>query len=306
MSKVVVVKYYRDARDSSLTRDEYRRLLSVGLRRLTGETDIEKAVRKLVPSGVIGMKTNCLVGKLNSTPVALTDALGDSLNEAGSADNDIVIWERTSRELAGAGYTLNASGRSRRCLGTDANGIGYSRGFYSSGEVNSLVSRVLTDLVDYNINVPVLKEHSIAGLSAGMKNMYGAIHNPNKYHGDNCNPFCAHVSALEPIRTKNRLTVIDAVRVQYNGGPGFMSQFLAYYSGVIMSADPAAADRVGLEVLENLRKANNQPPLEKVGRPAKYLAAAGQLGLGEVELSRIDVDVAVVDEDGQQTAGELF
>ncbi|MDH4157383.1 MAG: DUF362 domain-containing protein [candidate division Zixibacteria bacterium] len=306
MSKVVVVKYYRDARGSGLTRDEYRRLMSVGLHRLTGESDMQKAVRKLIPPGVIGMKTNCLTGKLNSTPVALIDALGDCLDEAGVDDNDMVVWERTSRELAGAGYTLNASGSSRRCLGTDANRIGYSQGFYSSGEVNSLVSRILTDLVDHNINVPVLKDHSIAGLSAGMKNMYGAINNPNKYHGDNCNPFCAHVSALEPVRAKNRLTVIDAVRVQYNGGPGFMSQFLTYYNGVIISDDPAAADRVGLQVLENLRKANGQPPLEKVGRPVKYLVAAGQLGLGEVELSRIEVDVVVVDEDGRPTAGELF
>ena len=61
--------------------------------------------------------------------------------------------------------------------------------------------------------------------------MYGAINNPNKYHADNCDPYCAHVNSLEPIKSKNRLTMIDAVRVQYNGGPGYVEDYLTYYGG---------------------------------------------------------------------------
>jgi len=306
MSKVVVVKYAGNSSGKGLGSQEYAVVLNAGIRALSGEKGIKKAVRKYLPSGVIGMKTNCLALKLNSTPVALSDALSKLLTQAGFGENDIVVWERTNRELKKAGYSLNISAFGRRCLGTDTNGIGYSSGFYSSGEVSSLVSRILTNLVDYNVNLPVLKDHSIAGLSGGMKNMYGAIHNPNKYHDNNCDPFCAHVSNLEPIKKKNRLTVLDAVKVQYQGGPGYVSEYISYYNGVVLSDDPVAVDRVGLEILEQMRKVNGLPPLEKVGRSVKYLDTAEQIGLGIADMRRIDVQVLLVDKSGRQTSGELF
>jgi hypothetical protein len=306
MSKVVVVKYSGNSSQKGLSRQAYSLLLNAGMRALSDEKKTKAAVRKYLPSGVIGVKTNCLALKFNSTPKALAEALSDLLTEAGFDNNDIVIWERTNRELLKAGYTLNVSAFGRRCLGTDTNGIGYSSGFYSYGEANSLVTRILTDLVDYNINLPVLKDHSIAGLSAGLKNMFGAIHNPNKYHENYCDPFCAHVNNLEPIKKKNRLTILDAVKVQYNAGPGFVGEYISYYNGVLLSDDLVAVDRVGLEILEHLRKANGLPPLEKVGRPVKYLESAQQIGLGVTDMQKIDVDVLVVDKDGKQTAGELF
>lgn len=306
MGKVVVVRYAGDGPKRGLSKEEYRILLAAGLTKLSGEPQVKKAVRKYIPKGVIGMKTNCLARSFNSTPTALTDALTGILTDSGFDKNDIVVWERTSRELKKAGYSLNVSSTGRRCLGTDTNGLGYSGGFYSSGDVSSLVSRILTDMVDYNINLPVLKDHSIAGLSAGMKNMYGAIHNPNKFHDNNCDPFCAHVSNLEPVRKKNRLTVIDAIKVQYNGGPGYVSNYISYYNGVIMSDDPVAADRLGLKILEHMREVGGLPPLAKVGRPVKYLASAQQLGLGSADMKQIEVDVVIVDKNGRQKGGELF
>ncbi len=306
MSRVVVVKYETDPPEPVFDTEVYRRILEVGLSALAGENQISAAVRKYIPSGVVGLKTNCLTGRLNSTPVALVEALISTLRNAGFDDNDLVVWERTSRELAAAGYTLNASGRGVRCLGTDANGIGHSRGFYTSGDVSSLVSRIMTHLVDHNINLSVLKDHSIAGLSASLKNMYGAIHNPNKFHDNNCDPYCAHVNNLEPTRTKNRLAILDANRVQYDGGPGYLAQYLSYYGGVVMSDDPVAADRVGLEILQRLRKEHGRPPLKEVGREVKYLRTAQEIGLGVADLAKIDLRVLVVPEDGQPQSGALF
>ncbi len=306
ISRVAVIKYTGDAPRGGLSRESYRVMLLAGMLALSGEKEVSRAWRKYLPSGVIGMKTNCIARKLNSTPVALAEAVSQLLVEAGFDENDLVIWERTNRELVQAGYTLNAASTGLRCLGTDANGVGYSRGFYSSGDVSSLVTRVLTDIVDFNVNLSVLKDHSVAGLSAGLKNMYGAIHNPNKYHDNNCDPFCAHISNLEPIRKKNRLTILDAVRVQYEGGPGFVAEYMSYYNGVIISDDPVAADRVGLEILERIRRQNGRPPLEKAGRPVKYLNSAQALGLGQADMDRIEVVVLRVGEDGRPQAGELF
>jgi uncharacterized protein (DUF362 family) len=306
MSSVVVVKLAECPPDGKVDSGAYRRLLEIGLIALSGAANLKSALAGILPGGVVGFKTSCLARKFNSTPVALVDALTRMLIDGGFDANDLIVWERTSRELADAGFVLNASSQGVRFLGTDANGIGYAREFSTSGEVSSLVSRIMTDMVQHSVNLAVLKDHSVAGLSGGLKNMYGAIHNPNKFHANCCDPYCAHVNNLEPIRDKHRLTIIDAVRVQYDGGPGYMAQFMATFGALVISRDPVAADRVGLEILEKLRKDHGRPPLAQVGREVKYLKTAKAIGLGEEDLTRIDLKVLTVDELGQAVTGELF
>ncbi len=306
MSRVVVVKHEGAISGEPLPVGVYMNMLKEALTVLTGETEESSALRKLLPRGAVGMKTNCLTGKLNSTPIALVDALSGILEDAGWDANNIVVWERTNRELQKAGFKLNASSFGRRCLGTDANGVGYSARFYSAGESSSLVSRILEEVVAGNINMPVLKDHSIAGLSGSLKNMFGAINNPNKYHDNNCDPHAAEVSMMDPIRSKNRLTVIDAVQVQFHNGPGYDQRFLVRYGGVILSDDPVAADRVGLEVVERLRNKGGLPNLVEAGRAATYLRTAEKLGLGVATMSNIDLKVLVVDNKGRARPGELL
>jgi len=307
MSLVAVVKYSDLGRTRFLEKDQYRVMLETAFGLLAGETGYAAFIRDLFPGGVVGMKTNCLTA-YNPTMKPLVDALSEILdNKAKIDNNDIIVWERTSRELKRAGFELNASSFGRRFLGTDANGIGYDdEKFYSFGKVNSLVTRILTRMVDHSVNLGVLKHHSIAGMSAGLKNMYGAVNNPNKYHGGNCSPYAAEINYLEPIRNKHRLTVIDAVRVQYDRGPGFDSDFLDYYYGLVVSIDPVAADRIALEILEKLRRDNGRPSLAETGKKISYLRVGQEIGLGISELSEIDLKVAVIGPDGEIGRGELF
>ena len=72
------------------------------------------------------------------------------------------------------------------------------------------LSKILTNLTNRTVNLPVLKDHNLAGLSGSMKNMYGVIHNPNKYHLNNCNPYVAELNALAEI--KNSLGILDHCR----------------------------------------------------------------------------------------------
>ncbi len=305
MSEVLVIKYARVNNDNSTTADEYQRLIETGLKLLSGESNKADAIRRYIPQGRVGMKVNCLTRNFNSTPVAMADGLTRLLTAAGFDENNLIVWDRTDRELKLAGYTLNASSFGPKCLGTDTVGFGYSSQFYSSGNVNSLVSRILTDAIDANINLPILKDHSIAGLSASLKNMFGAINNPNKYHGNNCSPFAAEISNLAPIKSKHRLSIIDAMKVQYNGGPGYDSRYIANYNGLIFSADPVAADTIGLEIIEHLRRRHNLPSLEQAGRPVKYLKAAEELGLGVADRIRIDLKTYSIN-GGESTETELF
>jgi uncharacterized protein (DUF362 family) len=155
--------------------------------------------------------------------------------------------------------------------------------------VHCLLCRIVTDEATALVSAPVLKDHNLAGLSAGLKNFYGAIHNPNKYHDHGCDPFIADVCAHAHIRDRLRLVVCDAARPQYHLGPARRAQWQWAYGGILLGTDPVAVDRVGCEILERKRAAAGLKPLEADGRPVRYLASAEQRGLGAADLERIEV-----------------
>jgi len=305
MVRVVVVRDRTSRGQDRPDTARYGRMLAAAFASLDASGSAGSFLKSLGLRGTVGCKTNCLDSRNPTSPQLASALCGLLTGQAGVAENDVVIWERSNRELADAGYTLNAATRGIRCLGTDTAGVGYDETFYGAGAVNTLVSRVLTSLVDHSINLPVLKDHSIAGLSGGLKNMYGAIRNPNKYHGGNCDPYVADVNSLGPVRAKYRLTVIDAAQVQYDRGPGFDPRFTAPYGGVIVSTDPVAADAVGLAVVERLRRRAGLPALEKAGRPAVHIETAARRGLGTADLAAIDLRIIRLEQDGRQTPGEL-
>ncbi|MEW6014608.1 MAG: DUF362 domain-containing protein [Candidatus Zixiibacteriota bacterium] len=306
MSRVVVVRRELPLKAKTLGMADYFTMLEVGLKELAGSVQISDAIKRYIPPGIVGLKVNCLTRKYNSTSVAVVKALIALLARDGRDENEIIVWDRTSNELEGAGFKLNLSSSGVRVFGTDVSRYGYSPEIYSSGEVNSLVSRILTEEIQSLINLPVLKDHSIAGMSGGLKNLFGVINNPNKYHDNNCDPFAAEILGLAPVKEKQKLTIIDAARVQFNGGPGFDSRFLAEYGGIILSDDPVAADSVALMILEQLRTRNHLPTLEKSGRAVKYLATAEKLGLGMADITKIDLVIREFMVDGSIRQGELF
>ena len=138
------------------------------------------------------------------------------------------------------------------------------------------------------ISVPVLKDHNGAGVSLGMKNFYGAIHNPNKYHEHNCDPYIVDVVAHRFIARKWRLTICDGLRAQYQGGPTANPGFAWPFGGLIVSRDFVAADAVAADLLEARRREAGLKSLMEDGRPAKHIATAGARGLGVADLAKIE------------------
>ena len=78
------------------------------------------------------------------------------------------------------------------------------------------------------------------------------------------------------------------------------------YNGLVISADPVAVDRVGLEILEHLRSRSGLPSLREAGRPVKYLDSAEKLGLGLADMTKLKIITLTVDKDGRETAGGLL
>lgn len=258
---------------------------------LTQSPSQEKAWQMLFkPNDVVGIKLNCLSGKRMSPHVAVVESILHGLKLAGVKDKNIIVFERFSRELETAGFRTRRMVDGIQCFGTDElPGGGYDTEPELSGSVGTCFSKIVSRLCTAIINVPVLKDHDLAGVSAAMKNFFGVIHNPNKYHGSNCNPFIAELNAHPYIRNKVRLIVGDALLAQYNGGPGYKPQWTWNYNGIIVGRDPVAFDRVCHAIIEEKRTEMKLPSLKHAGRDPKYISTAAMLGLGTDDLSQINV-----------------
>jgi uncharacterized protein (DUF362 family) len=263
----------------------FGRMLAAGLEQLN-KGGIASRFHK---RDTMGLKVNCLAGKNLSTDPALAYGAADLLRNSGLDEKNIIIWDRQSRELEDCGFTLNFASKGIRCFGTDANGAGYEEELSMKSNIGSLLSRILTRTCTAQVNLPVLKDHNLSGISASMKNWYGAINNPNKYHDDNCNPYIAELNSLPEIRGKCRLIIVDATRIQYNGGPAFKEQWNEPYNGVIIGSDPVAVDSVCWSIVEEIRRKHKLPTLKAAGREPTYIKTAGEMGLGNSDMKNIEV-----------------
>ena len=245
-----------------------------------------EAARALFKTGdTVGIKVNCLAGPLLSPRVELVEALVELVVGAGVDRRRIVVFDRSSRELERAGFTVRREGAPYRCFGTDND---YDRQPSDSGSIGSCFARLVSTECTALVSFGVVKDHDLSGVSAGMKNWYGVIHNPNKYHQNGCDPFIADVVRHPFIRGKLRLTVLDGVVAQYNGGPAYRPGATFELGRVAASTDPVAADLWALRAIEAARAERGLPSLEAAGRPARYLATAAAHGLGVADPARLE------------------
>jgi len=238
-----------------------------------------EAWRKVVrPGEVVGLKVNCLAGRGNCTRPELVDAICERLQQAGI--KEIVIWDRLSSDLESARFKIVERGSGIRCFGNDW--LGFEDELAVSGSVGSLLAKTLTQVCEAVINLPVLKDHGIAGVTIALKSMFGAIHNPNKYHVNVCNPYVADVNMLPPIRQKVRLHICDATTAQYEGGPSFMPHWTWPYNGLLVGHDPVALDYTGWQIIEKKRAEMGMKSLKEMKREPVYISTAAdpQHGLG--------------------------
>lgn len=297
-SRVVVVKSPKVISPSGkIERTLLSEMVRKGLCKLTFESKAEDALRHFVsPKDQVGLKVNCLAGKMASTHPEVALVSADLLKDSGVKAKEVVIWDRSERELQEVGFPLNSNGGDFRCFGTDSKGVGYSRDLIDYRSIGSLLSRVMEGYTNVQLNLPVLKDHGLSGVTCSLKNFFGAIHNPNKYHDDQCDPFIADLNAVPQIRNQHKLVICDALRVQYNGGPSYHPQWAEHFGGVIVSDDPVALDFVGYQIIDKIRAEHKLPSLEKAGRRPKHVftAADAEHNLGRAKAEEIDLVEIVV------------
>jgi len=268
-----------------------------GLQTFSGDLDFRDAIRRFYSTrDILGLKVNCLAGKGASTHPEVALAFANLLKDSGMKEKNIIIWDRSNDELEEVGFPLNYRSDGFRCFGTDTDGIGYSSDLYEHLNVGSLVSNILLSYTNVQVNIPTLKDHSLAGISCALKNYYGAINNPNKYHEDGGVPFIADLNALPEIKNQQRLIICDALTVQYKGGPSYHPSWNETFGGIVISSDPVALDFVGSQIIDQLRQRKGFPSLEKSGMSPKYIftAADKNHNLGKAskeEIEKIEINV---------------
>lgn len=129
---------------------------------------------------------------------------------------------------------------------------------------------------DRLINVPVVKHHSLARGTVGMKNWIGAVVGRRASLHQRINQVCAELGhAFRPT-----LTVVDATRVLTGGGPTGGSLDLVRHDDLVaVATDPVAADAWGAGLLD-------YGPAE-----LPYLAIAERLGLGTTDWQSVSETV---------------
>ena len=120
----------------------------------------------------------------------------------------------------------------------------------------------------------MLKDHDGAGVTIALKNMYGAIHNPNKYHPNGCDPYVADLNMLPEIRSRMKLAICDATTAMYEGGPGFKPEHSWKCNSLLVSQDPVALDYTGWQMIERKRAEMGLKTLEAEQRAPRYIATA--------------------------------
>jgi len=269
-------------------------LLDRAMQAFYGRDDPMEAWRQVArPDEVVGLKVNCLAGPGSaSTNPALVAAVCERLQRAGVAARNILVFDRLSSDLESAGFRIADRPGRIRTLGNDA--LGYEEELAEWGSAGSLLARAVTRICDAVINLPVLKDHGIAGVTMALKNLFGTIHNPNKYHVNVGDPYVADVYMLPPIRQKVRLAICDAVTAQYEGGPSYMPQWTWPFNGLLVSRDPVALDHTGWQIIEKKRAERGMKPLAAEKRRPSYIATAAdarhRLGTNDpLRIERVEV-----------------
>jgi len=139
------------------------------------------------------------------------------------------------------------------------------------------VWKVLRPLVEADrvINVPIVKQHSLARATLGMKNWFGVLIGPRPRLHQRIDQSIAELgAALRPT-----LTVIDATRILTGGGPtGGSLDLVRNENALAVSTDPVAADTWGASLLD----------LAPAGLPC--LAIAQRLGVGTTDWKSLLVE----------------
>lgn len=291
-------------------KDVVRKMLQRGMKALTGNG--QPWSQFLNPDDRVGLKINTLGRPLLVTHHELIIAMIEELKDFGIRENNIIVWDRWEHHMLASKFTVNTSGQGVRCYGTESQDPSVKRldpeVIYTSdfddpeereGGTVSLFSRIFTQDCDKIINMAILKDHGLAGVTLCLKNLaYGISNNNNRFHKPSyIGHFIADFCAQPLVRKKVVLHLIDGLEGCYDRGPVPNSPRVLFSPKTIwLGTDPVALDAVGFRVIDAKRKEKGLPVLkESEGympgpRPVDHIDRAARRGIGISDLNQIKIE----------------
>jgi uncharacterized protein (DUF362 family) len=267
-----------------------REMLDRGMKALTGESSRPEQWRRFVsPGDVVGLKVNGLGGPLLSTKHELARAVIEALSETGVKPENIIVFDRYGDHLKAVVLKSRLEDLGVHVISCEDTAAGFDEAatVFESGSTH--LARLLTGRITSLINLPIVKDHEISGTTVSMKNLsHGLTDKPWEFHGNNCDPYIAHVNALPAVTKKHKLVIADGLLGCCDGGPGYKSDGIVKYESLLFATDRVALDTVATAMIEAARAKKGFKTLAADGRPPKYLLTAEKIGLGNHDTNRID------------------
>src|SRR5213075_2048639 len=150
-------------------------------------------------------------------------------------------------------------------------------------------SLIVSSEITKIINVPVMSDSSMNGLAGCLYNVtIPNIDNWRRFTQANRFGGSAIVELYNnPVLGKKVvLNIMDGLVAQYAGGPQSQPNYAVHHATLLVSKDPVAIDALALQRIDAWRAKAKLPP---IGRLANHVQVAGQVGLGQADLTHIEV-----------------
>jgi len=332
--RVIAVKSEKcvDPETSEANDEVVREMMARGICALTREKTPLAAWRRFIdPSDVVGIKVNCGGHPWVVSAYEIVAEIVRQLGAVGVPPTRVYVYERFQNQLDSVNYAphlpegvqiVAAESANRR-----ADNRGYDQATYVEADLfgeedtrsnmMALVSQSLTKI----INVPNMKDHGATGATGCLKNVaYGSFSNVARTHyqgKSHTYSFVGSLAAVEPLRSRTVLQIMDGLRGVWHGGPFARTRRYVFYpKRILFGTDPVAIDRLLLDIIDEKRKAEGA--ISIYDRSARYLKTddadardadpnvnilirepghveyAATLGLGVADKARIKVEDVVL------------
>ncbi len=248
---------------AKINSDVVKTMVHATIMAMASKATIAEALELLLPDltieKTVAIKINCLAkGGLCTHPEivnAIIDGLVQTKDGTFPLDNITVFDDRMPSHLTTAGYTLKNDPGDFKVITLYENDNAWGNPILVHNSSQRFAK--IVEEVDYIINVPVLKNHSNAGITFALKNFFGIIDNPKAMHKDSestketwCDPYIAEV--YKKVADKVSFVIGDAIFGASKGGPSTQANFALHT--ILAGVDPVTMDMHALDLINTERQ----------------------------------------------------
>ena len=245
-------------------------MMARGMRALTGAATTPDAWRRFFePADVVGIKVNCGGYPYCVSAYEIVAETVRQLTGIGMPVSQIYVYERFQNQLDEVNYAphlpegvqIVAAERANR----NADNSGYDPATYLEADLfgeedtRSNLMRLVSQRLTKIINIPNMKDHGATGVTGCLKNIaYGSFSNVARTHQrgkSHTYSFVGTLAAVEPLRSRTVLQIMDGLRGVWHGGPfARTTRYVFYPRQILFGTDPVAIDRLLLDIIEKKRR----------------------------------------------------